>query len=182
MTRQALTVAIGLLLFAAVAAIGFGPVDARQDTTATATSAAGEATAAPPIVRDLLGSGSPETAPGQTLGLYRFTIAPGATLPVHVHPGMQIAWIETGELTYHVLKGEVPVGRADAGDGGSPTETLAAGETTVLRPGDWVIETPGAVHFAENPGDEPIVIWGATLFAADAPPAISVNPEGTPVG
>jgi quercetin dioxygenase-like cupin family protein len=96
---------------------------------------------------------------------------------------MQTAWVESGELTYHVLKGEVPVGRAgDPATPGvaTPSEVITAGQVTTLQPGDWVVETPGAVHYAENPGTEPVIIFAATLLEVDQPSAIEVNAEGTP--
>ena len=102
------------------------------------------------IGREILASGLPPAAPGQSLQLARYTIPAGAKLAVHVHPGMQTAWVESGELTYHVLKGEAPIGRAATAATPGATETLRAGESTVLRPGDWVVEAPGTVHYGEN--------------------------------
>lgn len=157
-----------------------GDATARQEAT---PGASGTPPAA--IGRDVLTSGMPPGAPGQTLELARYTIPAGAVLAVHVHPGMQTAWIESGELTYHVLKGEAPIGRAaTAGTPGptSPSESLGAGETTVLRPGDWVVEAPGVVHYGENLTDEPVIILAATLFEVGEPSAIPVDAEGTPVG
>jgi quercetin dioxygenase-like cupin family protein len=139
--------------------------------------------ATPAVVREVLATGLPPAAPGQTLDLVRYTIQPGTTLAVHIHPGMQIAWVQSGELTYHVLKGEVQIGRAANASAGQPglPEILAAGESTVLVPGDWVAEVPGAVHYGENLGSEPLVLWAATLLETGQPPAIPVNAEGTPV-
>jgi quercetin dioxygenase-like cupin family protein len=178
MVRQGLAIVIGLVSLAVVAVVGLGPAGARQDGTATV--AAASPTAAP-VVRELLGRGLPPAAPDQTLDLVRYTVAPGARLPIHVHPGMQVAWIESGELTYHVLAGEVPVTRQVNQPIAAPQEIVAAGETTVLRPDDAIVETPGVVHFGENLGDEPVVIWAAMLIEDGQLPAIIVNPRGTPV-
>ena len=184
--RQVLALILGLVLLAGgFALVGLGPstLGKTAQTTATVPADAGAAPAVPPVVRDVLASGLPPFAPGHSLDLAQYTIAPGAVLPIHVHPGMQVAWVQSGELTYHVLKGEVPVGRAtDAATPGVTTtsETVSAGQVTVLRPGDWVIESPGAVHFAENPGTEPVIIFAATLFEVGEPSAIEVNAEGTP--
>ena len=155
---------------------GFGDVAAWQEATPGTPVAS--------IGREVLATGMPPGAPGQALQLARYTIPAGATLAVHVHPGVQTAWIEAGELTYHVVKGEAPIGRAaSAATPGAtaPSETLRAGETTVLRSGDWVVEAPGVVHYGENLTSEPVIILAATLFAAGEPAAIPVNPEGTPV-
>jgi quercetin dioxygenase-like cupin family protein len=178
--RQVLALVLGLVLLAGgLAVVGLGPstLGTTAQTAATATPDV------PPVVRDVLASGLPPFALGHSLDLAQYTIAPGAVLPIHVHPGMQVAWIQSGDLTYHVLKGEVPVGRvADASTSGAPTtsETVTAGQVTILHPGDWVIETPGAVHFAENPSTEPVTILAATLFEVGQPSAIEVNAKGTP--
>jgi quercetin dioxygenase-like cupin family protein len=149
-----------------------------------ASPAASAAATAPAVtVREVLATGQPPEAPGQTLDLVRYTIPPGTTLAVHIHPGMQVAWVASGQLTYHVLKGAVQFGRsanASAGNPG-PTETLSAGESTVLLPGDWVVEVPDAVHYGENLGTEPLILWATTLLTTGAPAAIPVNAEGTPV-
>jgi quercetin dioxygenase-like cupin family protein len=184
--RRLLGVFVGLLFVVCTASIALtGPTArARNGAESALFQAASPATeATPATVREVLATGQPPAAPRQTLGLVRYTIPPGTTLAVHVHPGMQIAWVLSGELTYHVLKGEVQIGRAanaSEGQPGSP-EILAAGESTVLMPGDWVAEVPGAVHFGENLGSEPLVLWAATLLETGQPPAIPVNEAGTPV-
>lgn len=158
-------------------AMGLGGSDARQADMAGTPVASPVAS----IGRTILASGFPPAAPGQSLQLARYDIPAGATLAVHVHPGMQTAWIESGELTYHVLKGEAPIGRAETAATPGATEILRAGESTVLGPGDWVVEAPGTVHYGENLTDETVVILSAVLFEVDEPAAIPVNPEGTPL-
>jgi quercetin dioxygenase-like cupin family protein len=184
MTRRAFAVCFGILVLLSIVAISGGPVEvARRTAGQAATPNATPAAATPGTIREVLATGQPPSAPGQTLDLVRYTIPPGTTLAVHVHPGMQIAWVASGELTYHVLKREVQIGRAANTSAGSPgaPETLAAGESTVLEPGDWVAEVPGAVHYGENLGTEPLVLWAATLLETGQPPAIPVNDEGTPI-
>src|SRR5688572_25315743 len=83
--RQALALIVGgLLLLGGVAALGYTPSIAGRTVQDAATPAAVAAspTAAPSVVRDVLTGGLPPAAPGQTLNLVRFTIAPGAILPV----------------------------------------------------------------------------------------------------
>jgi quercetin dioxygenase-like cupin family protein len=186
--RQALALIVGgLLLLGGVAALGLTPSISGRNAQATATvpAIAASPTAAPAVVREVLTGGLPPAAPGQTLNLVRFTIAPGAVLPIHTHPGMQAAYIESGVLTYHVLIGSAPVGRA--GDPvtpgvATPSETVEAGQVTELHPGDWVVETPGTVHYGENLGPEPVVILAVTLFTTGEPASTVVNAEGTPAG
>jgi quercetin dioxygenase-like cupin family protein len=185
MRRWTLAVIFGvLLLVSAVAAVAVGPASVHRVSGQASSPEARPAAASTPVtVREVLATGQPPAAPGQTLDLVRYTIPPGTTLSVHIHPGMQIAWVASGELTYHVLKGEVQIGRAanaSAGAPGSP-EILAAGESTILYQGDWVVEVPGAVHYGENLGSAPLVLWAATLLQTEEPAAIPVNAEGTPV-
>jgi quercetin dioxygenase-like cupin family protein len=186
MPRRALAVILGVLLvISAAATVAVGPVASVHRASGQASSPEASPTAAttPVTIREVLATGQPSSAPGQTLDLVRYMIPPGTTLAVHVHPGMQIAWVASGELTYHVVNGEVQIGRAADASGGAPGEpqTLAAGESTVLMPGDWVVEVPGAVHYGENLGSEPLILWAATLLETGRPPAIPVNAEGTPV-
>jgi hypothetical protein len=47
-----------------------------------------------------------------------------------------------------------------------------------VRAGEWVIESPPAVHFGANEGDRPLVILLATLFRTGSPASNPV-PEGT---
>ena len=134
------------------------------------------------VFRETLAIGLPPAAPGQTLELVRYDIPAGITLAVHIHPGLQIAYVVSGELTYHVLTGTVEVRRAGDPDPTQPgpAEVIEAGSTTVLRPGDSVAELPGAVHYGENLGTEPVILLAATLLTTGEPAAIATNPEGTP--
>ena len=92
-------------------------------------------------------------ADGQVLQLVRYDIPQGVVLPMHTHPGMQIAWIESGVLTYHVVEGgSIPVTRAPQNGAPGATELIAPGETTELHPGDSVSEIDGVVHYGENIG------------------------------
>lgn len=158
---SALAAAVALGLIA-----GSGPVFAQDATTPTVTAA---------VVRDVLGGGLPAAAPGKTLQLVRFTIAPGTTLPVHTHPGTQVAWLESGTLRYTVVQGEVPVTRVGPADGSpGPAETLTSGMTTGMGPGDSWVEPEGVAHFAQNAGTEPVVILVASLFTVGEPPSHAV--------
>lgn len=146
-------------------------------SAANAQSGDATPTATPAVAREVLSQGEPSAAPGQILQLVRFVIAPHAKLPVHTHPGMQTAWLESGELTYTVVKGgPVAVTRAGAGLGTpGPVETLADGQTTVFHPGDSWAEPQGMVHFAENAGDAPVVILVASLLVEGAPPSTVIQ-------
>ena len=132
--------------------------------------------APPAVVREVLNDGHPAGAPGQVLELVRYTIPAQITLPVHIHPGMQVAFVESGTLTYTVIEGEATYTR----DG--VAGTLRAGERIDLGPGDTVTEPRGMIHFGENRTNEPIVLLVASLFESDKPPStiVEASPVATP--
>ena len=125
----------------------------------------------PPVVRAVLAAGDPSAAPGQHLELVRYTIQPGTQLALHRHPGMQLAFIESGTLTYTVEQGEVIVHQPDGKE-----RSVKAGSTGTLAAGEWIAETEGVVHFGVNDGLLPVVILAASLLETGQPPAIAVSP------
>ena len=63
-------------------------------------------------MKDVLATDTdPPGAPGYTLTLIRYTIAPGAQLAAHVHPGVQMAEVDEGTLTYTIVSGTAEVRR-----------------------------------------------------------------------
>ena len=154
--------------------------DARQATPPAGTP---ELIALPGVAGAVLGRGRPAAVPQLELAVGQVTIAPGATIPPHEHPGTQVAVIVAGELAYTVLSGEVALTRGDRpAVGGTPVaaDAIVAGQTVVLRMGDSVVEQPGALHTARNAGTEPVVIILSTLFEPGAPRTIFV--AATPTG
>lgn len=148
--------------------------------SAVATTALHAATADPaPVVRTVLAeSPDPAGAKGETLGLSRVTVAPGAELALHRHPGTQIATIARGTLTYWVVRGAVEVRRGDPATpaGAKLVRTIKAGQRGQVRTGDWIVEKPGTIHHAANRGKVEIEILIASLFTKGAPPSIAVRP------
>jgi quercetin dioxygenase-like cupin family protein len=135
----------------------------------------------PPVVRTPLAEApNPAGAPGKTLGLSRVTVAPGGALPLHRHPGTQTAYVARGALTYPVVTGRVVVRRGDPETDAKVVRTISSGQTAAIGAGSWIVERPGTIHRAANRGDEPIVIWLATLFRTGAPPAIPVTAPAKP--
>ena len=126
-------------------------------------------TAAPAVTATAMGPIQPEAAPGQSLYLLRYEIAPDTQLPLHHHEGIQIGLVAAGELTYHVATGEVPVYRN--GPDGKPVldRTLGSGETGLIRAGEWVVEEPADRHWGANRGSEPLVIFTSALLRTGAP-------------
>ena len=131
------------------------------------------------VVREVLSSGDPVAAPGHVLELVRYTIPAGTQLVAHTHPGMQVAAIVSGTLSYTVISGEVPVTRAGTGE--LVPVSSASGEVEIY-PGDSFYEAEGVVHFGRNAGTEPVVILVSSLFLIGQPPAspIDATPVATP--
>lgn len=177
MTRQPVSTSwrkglIGFFLAGALL-IGITEFTIREDRPAVASTVVAS--------RDVLVQGSPEAADGQVLQLVRYDIPAGVVLPMHTHPGMQIAWIESGVLTYHVVEGgSILVTRGAHNGTPEATELLGPGETTELHPGDSVSELDGVVHYGENLGPEPVVILAATLLDPDEPASVVWTPVASP--
>lgn len=161
------------LLFTTALLIGIAGLTVTHDRPALASTVVAS--------RAVLAQGSPEAANGQVLQLARYHIPRGVVLSMHTHPGMQVAWIESGVLTYHVVSGgSIPVTRAAHDGTPEATELLAPGQTTELHPGDSVVEVDGVVHYAENIGAEPVIILAATLLDPNQPAAVVVTPAASP--
>jgi quercetin dioxygenase-like cupin family protein len=148
----------------------------------TASSAAGALAAgaskspAPTVSRTALAQQvDPVGAPGRTLGLSRVTIAAGARIALHHHPGTQLAYIQRGVLTYTVRDGSVDVMRGAADQSPKVVRTIGAGQTGRIRRGQWIVEQPTTIHQARNAGRRPVVILLATLFTNGSPPSIPVG-------
>ena len=77
------------------------------------------------------------------ISVLRFNIAPGAQLPPHHHPVINVAYIIKGELTV----------------------TTDQGLQKQLRAGDAVVELVNQIHFGKNAGTEPVelvVVYAGT--------------------
>lgn len=145
------------------------PAALSPTTTATPSSTRGNSE---PVVRDLLAQmQDPPGADGRTLTLARYTIAPGAQLPAHVHPGVQMAWIESGALTYTVESGTAIVHRGGAHD----AQDVTGPAVVTLEAGDAVTELGDMVHFGANDTELPIVIVASLLTESDEDLAVVVT-------
>lgn len=129
-----------------------------------------------PVVRHVLSSAHPASAPGETLELVQYIIPAGSVLPVHTHPGVQMATVESGTLTYHVIDhGQVTVTRADGSE-----EIVGPGEQAVFTAGDAWVEPVGMIHYAENHTTTPVLLISSSLLDDNAPPAelVDSSPPG----
>ena len=138
--------------------------------------AAQEATpagAAAPVILEMLASAPAADAPGMLQVLARVTLAPGAVVPAHLHPGQLLVSVASGTLGYTIL-GEGQSLRAGVG---TPTaaEVIAPDTEATFGPGEWFVYEAGTVHMDRNPGDEPAVVLLTGLVAADQPFLIPVD-------
>lgn len=167
--------AIGLLLVAMLGMLGMLVVIAASPATAQEASPAADAYGGELVKEVLVSEDQVEAAPGEILTLTRYIIPAGAELPVHTHPGIQMASVEAGTLTYTVVEGELYVTRADGTE-----ETITAGTTVDLEEGDSWLEPEGMVHFAQNLTDGDVILISAALMDADEDATILVDTSATP--
>lgn len=96
----------------------------------------------------------------------QYIIPAGAVLPVHRHPGDQMATVESGRLTYHVIEhGCVSVNRADG-----TRDIVNPGDMTTFDVGNSWVKLIGMVHYAENLTTEPVVLISPSRLADDVSP------------
>jgi oxalate decarboxylase/phosphoglucose isomerase-like protein (cupin superfamily) len=152
--------------------------DNGPDKSTAAPTSTTVAAATTPVVRDILANeDDPPGAPGRLLSVVRYTIAPGAQLPAHIHPGIQLASIQSGTLTYTVISGTAEVKRGATATG----ESITGPATTTLGPGDSVTETGDMVHFGANNTNAPVVIIASLLTEDGQDLAITVPVSSTSV-
>ena len=164
-TGLAGAIAVGLL----------GPVALGRTGPAAAQDATPSSADAPPlqgVAFEVLGSGEPTAAPGQTLAFVRMTIEPGGFIGAHGHPGAQIWYVESGAFSTTMLEGTMRVTRAAEGGTPGPTEQLAAGDEATLTAGDAAFFDADVVHTVRHAGDEPTVVLIPALFAIGEEPLI----------
>ena len=104
------------------------------------------------------------------------TIPAHTRLALHRNPGIQLAYVQKGRLTYTVERGVVNVYRGAADQDPRVVRRVTDGQTGSVNAGEWVIERPRVVHFGANDGDRPVVILLATLFKNGSPASIPVMP------
>lgn len=115
-----------------------------QPSPAAATPAPGG------VTTELIGSTPLDH--GQRLDVYRVTLGPHASVPLHAHPGIGLLWVESGSIDYGVAVGDSTV---CAGGCKGPVNAIAHGNQLLVHgqpvppgmlrlvPGDSVAEGPG---------------------------------------
>jgi quercetin dioxygenase-like cupin family protein len=130
-----------------------------------------QSTAAPAVQRQALAQSTRVNGvKGRTLGLSRVVIPAGGTIALHHHEGTQIAFIQSGVLTYTVRDGAVTVMSGPADDP-QVVRKIKAGQTGKISGGQWIVEQPSTIHQATNQGNAKIVIYLSTLLKTGAPPS-----------
>jgi hypothetical protein len=132
---------------------------------------AGQAEAPEAKRQALAASDDPRGAKDRTLGLSRVVVPAGAELALHHHQGTQVAYIDSGTLTYTVETGSVEVRKGPADGGSEVVREIAGGETGKIKAGQWIVEQPSDHHSAANRTSKRIVIYLATLLEDGAPPS-----------
>jgi hypothetical protein len=158
---------LALLVAIPLAAVVGGLVEARRVASAAST---------PQAQRIDLAAGYPSFARGYRLSLTEAVLPPGAGFPPHRHPGMQVAYVQSGMLQYTVFQGKVKIFRGHPGSSQKLVRVLRAGQTGSIKAGQWIIETPSLHHKGANIGQKRVVILLATLLRSKQPPAIPVTP------
>jgi quercetin dioxygenase-like cupin family protein len=157
---------------AAVAALGlYGSRRKTARGTQTDCAPALPESAGDRVTYTPIAEGLPLNAPGQVMQLYRFTMPPGDALPAHSHPGATLLQIESGEMSYTVVRGQVRLWTRDA-DGGRTDRLVEAGEMAVFGPGDAIFYDADTAHSAVNPGDVPVAVLAVTLLDIELPQTI----------
>ena len=160
------------------AGIALSPVVVAQEatpTSPTATPAASPVAQAALESTVLMEASFDDFIPApMTIRMLRITVAPGASVPMHTHPGPEFDLVESGTLTA-MANGEATITRADG------TEEAAATEGATLESGDWILYQPGSGMGWQNQGDEDAVILSAVLLPVgpDFPESITYT-EGQP--
>jgi quercetin dioxygenase-like cupin family protein len=152
-----------MLGLAAIALVAVGGVGATLAISATSDPPA-------PKYNPLARVVNPIGAPGRALGLSRVVIQPGAKIPLHLHQGTQLGYIQSGTLTYTVESGQAKV-MSGPGDDAKLVRLIKAGQTARVKAGQWLIEQPSNHHRAANNGSEPVVILLSNLLLKNAKPS-----------
>ncbi|HYH12356.1 MAG TPA: cupin domain-containing protein, partial [Thermomicrobiales bacterium] len=155
----ALLVSLVLAMAPAARAQESTPEAATPEATPAATPAAG---ATPSAQTDVLGDvlmtydfDAMPQAP-MTVRLLRITLAPGASVPMHTHPGPEFDLVESGTLTARVD------GTAVVSVDGEQSEVT---EPQTLSAGSWIMYPDGVGMNLANEGDEELVLLSAVILS-----------------
>lgn len=150
--------------------------DATPEATPQATPDAtpqAEAEQAPASIAPLFGFSLDEFPQAPvSIRLLRITLAPGASSPLHVHPGPEFDYVESGTLTA-VADGEATVIR----DG---EEAPAAPEGESLTEGELIVFPAGTGMSLVNEGNTDLVLLSAVFHPVSEDVPSITYPDGEP--
>lgn len=145
--------------------------DSPTSSSASSTSPEGK-----PVVTTYA-KASPPNAATQSMTLYSVSIPPGGEIPLHQHPGEQLATVVSGDLTYTVQRGTAVVFDGTAGANEVPASRNVTGPTTITLPaGSSVAERAGMVHMGQNKGTVPVVIYASVIVPTGHPNSVPEKP------
>ena len=186
-TRRAVSSRYGAVLLVVIIALAglSAPGLLAQESTPTAgqqgtpqaspaaSAATPAATAAQAVVTPLLQYQLEEfpTAP-VSIRLLRITLLPGASSPLHTHPGPEFDLVESGTLTVR-SEGEAVVNR------GGTTEPVPAEGATVNQ-GEFVVFPPGTSMNLVNESDQDLVLLSAVFHPVNESVPSTSYPDGEP--
>lgn len=107
-----------------------------------------------------------------SIRLLRITLAPGASSPLHTHPGPEFDYVESGTLTA-IAEGEATVVRD-----GEQSPAAAAGES--LTEGQMIVFPPGTGMSLVNDGEADLVLLSAVFHPVSEDVPSTTYPGGDP--
>ena len=111
------------------------------------------------------------TAP-VSIRLLRITLQPGASSPLHTHPGPEFDLVESGTLTVRA-EGDAIINRAGT------TEPVPA-EGTSVNVGEFIVFPPGSGMNLLNESDQPLVLLSAVFHPVNEDVPSTSYPDGEP--
>lgn len=112
--------------------------------------------------------------------LLRIVLQPGASVPLHTHPGPEFGRIESGTLTI-LVEGEAVFAQKGTGETPPPVRIAPIGEAFSLVTGDQIVYPASVPLSFSNQGDEPTSILSAVVLpAGNQRPAGAEWIDGTP--
>lgn len=148
------------------------PLSAVHAQDAEPTAAAGSSAA--PIRESLFQAILQELpAPPAFIRVVRIVLQPGASVPMHVHPGPEFGRIESGVLTVRVEGEAVVAQRAIAGTP-QPAIVPPVGQEFDLVPGDQIVYPAGVPMSFSNLTPDPVSILSVVIL-----PVGSGRPDGS---
>ena len=120
-----------------------------------------------PIFLEVLGSALTTEVPNKRLTLDRLTLAPGASMFAHTHPGQLVVADRVRDAGLHRPEWRRGVGACREPGPRSPRRSIPPGTEVFFGPGEFLVEPPGVAHTYRNPGDEPVVLLMSGLVGFD---------------